>query len=248
MTAVVSCEHLSKSYARHMPRGVKELIVGATPRSPGRFTRDWALRDVSFSVEAGQGFGILGPNGSGKSTLLSVLLGVLRPDAGRVVMRGRIASLLELGSGFHPELTGRQNIFLHGTVLGMRLREIREQFDAIVEFSELGPAIDQSLRTYSSGMVTRLGFAVIIHTAADILLIDEVLAVGDAEFRGKCRQFLHGFKERGGTIVVVSHDPESIQSICEHGLCLDEGRVRLAGTFEDVRACCAGITPSRPAS
>jgi lipopolysaccharide transport system ATP-binding protein len=233
VTAAVSCRGVSKSYAPRASLNVKEWFVGKH-RAAGRFTRQWALRDVSFDVTRGEGFGIIGRNGSGKSTLLGVLLGVLHPETGRVDMQGRVASLLELGAGFHPELTGRQNLFLHGAILGMRIREVRRRFDEILAFSELGPAIDQPLRTYSSGMVARLGFSAIAHADADILLVDEVLGVGDLEFQEKCRDYLRAFKQRGGTLVVVSHDLGSVEAMCERGLHLDEGRVRIAGLIPDV--------------
>jgi ABC-type polysaccharide/polyol phosphate transport system ATPase subunit len=233
VTVTVRCDRVRKSYRRSSTLGVKEWFV-ARRRAPSRFTREWAVEDVSFDVRSGEGFGIIGANGSGKSTLLGVLLGVLRPEAGTVAVRGSIASLLELGAGFHPELTGRQNIFLHGAILGMRLGDVRARFDDIVAFSGLGGAIDQQLRTYSSGMVARLGFAVIAHAAADVLLVDEVLAVGDMEFKEKCLEFLEDFKRREGTLVVVSHDMELVRATCERGLCLAEGRTVAAGAMSDV--------------
>lgn len=233
MTPIVRCEGVSKSYRSARPLGIKELLVGKH-RKVGRFAREWAIRNVSFDVEPGQSLGVIGLNGSGKSTLLSLLLGVLRPDEGRITVGGRIAALLELGSGFHPELTGRQNVFLYGAILGMRLREIRERFDAMVTFSELGEAIDNPLRTYSNGMVTRLGFSVIIHTQANVLLIDEVLAVGDMEFQEKCRDFLRNYKRQGRTLVLVSHDLVSLRSMCDVGICLNEGRIVSAGRISDV--------------
>jgi homopolymeric O-antigen transport system ATP-binding protein len=227
------CHGVRKSYARTPSLGVKEWFVGAR-RDSGRFSRKWALNDVSFDVTTGEGFGIIGPNGSGKSTLLGVLLGVLNPEAGHVETRGRVASLLELGAGFHPELTGRQNLYLHGAILGMRIREIRRQFDDVVAFSELGPAIEQPLRTYSSGMIARLGFSAIAHAEADVLLVDEVLAVGDLEFQDKCRRYLQAFKARQGTLIFVSHDLSAVRAICERGIWLDQGQIRATGTIHDV--------------
>ena len=178
---MIECNNVTKSYARGAVLGIKELLVGKHRRM-GRFTREFALRDISFSVERGEAFGIVGLNGSGKTTLLSLILGVISPNSGAIRTHGRIAPLLALGSGFHPELTGRDNVFLYASILGLSLAEIRERFDAIVEFSELEDAIENPVRTYSSGMTARLGFSTIIHTVAEILLIDEVLAVGDAEF------------------------------------------------------------------
>jgi len=247
VTTAVHCDRVSKSYRRSHTLGVKEWFV-ARNRAPSRFTREWAVQDVSFDVRAGEGFGIIGANGSGKSTLLSVLLGVLRPEAGTVAVRGSVASLLELGAGFHPELTGRQNLFLHGAILGMRLGAVRARFDDMVAFSELGSAIDQQLRTYSSGMVARLGFSAIAHADADVLLVDEVLAVGDMGFKEKCLRFLGDFKERQGTLVVVSHDMELIQATCERGLCLSEGRTVASGPMSEVvRAYREGIDDPRHA-
>src|SRR5262249_47759069 len=161
------------------------FLVGKRPRA-GRFTRRWALDNVSVAVHRAEALGIIGDNGSGKSTLLGVMLGALRPDAGRVEVHGRVASMLALGAGFHPDLTGRQNVMLYGSILGMRAREIRRQMHRILDFSELIDVIDDPLRTYSSGMVARLGFSTIINSPADILLVDEILAVGDFQFQARC--------------------------------------------------------------
>ena len=236
MSAVITCRGVSKGYSSGRSLGIKELLVGRHRRNRGgRFSREWALRDVSFSVEPGLAFGVIGSNGSGKSTLLGLLLGTLRPDTGSVSVAGRIASLLSLGAGFHPELTGRENVVLYASILGMRLRDIRARFDEIVEFSELLDAIDNPLRTYSSGMITRLGFSTITHVDADVLLIDEVLAVGDLDFQAKCRRYLEDFKKRG-TLVIVSHDLETLPHFCDEGLWLDRGLVAHSGRIENVIA------------
>lgn len=234
MTAVVACENVWKSYHVRRPLSLKTLMVGRKSPEETRFLREWALNDVSFSVARGQAFGVVGHNGSGKTTLLSVLLGTVGVDRGRVDVRGRVASLLELGAGFHADLTGRENAILLGSILGMRLREIRSRFDAILEFSELGGAIDNPLRTYSAGMMVRLGFSVIIHSPAEIFLIDEVLAVGDTRFQEKCRGFLKEFKRRNGTLVIVSHSMEELAGICDEAVCLEVGRVVDAGPVGDV--------------
>lgn len=234
MTPVVVCENLWKSYHTRRPVGVKTLVVGRKDPGETRFARHWALNDVSFNVSRGQAFGIVGHNGSGKTTLLSVLLGTVPVDRGRVNVRGRVASLLELGAGFHTDLTGRENAILLGSILGMRLAEIRARFDAIVEFSELSSAIDSPLRTYSAGMIVRLGFSVIIHSPADVFLIDEVLAVGDARFQDKCRHQLREFKRRNGTLVIVSHNMRELAGICDEGICLDLGHVVDAGAIDSV--------------
>jgi ABC-type polysaccharide/polyol phosphate transport system ATPase subunit len=234
MTPVVACENLWKSYHLRRPLGLKTLMVGRKAPAETRFSREWALNGVSFKVARGQALGIVGHNGSGKTTLLSLLLGTIATDRGRVEVRGRVASLLELGAGFHSDLTGRENAMLLGSILGMRLAEIRSRFDAIVEFSELGSAIDNPLRTFSAGMTVRLGFSVIIHSPADVFLIDEVLAVGDARFQEKCRSYLREFKRRNGTLIVVSHSMRELAGICDEGICLELGRVVDAGPIEGV--------------
>lgn len=234
MTPVVACENVWKSYHARQPLGVKALLVGRKAPQETRFLRQWALQDVSFKVQKGQALGIVGHNGGGKTSLLSVLLGTIAADQGRVEVGGRVASLLELGAGFHTDLTGRENAMLLGSILGMRLAEIKERFDAILEFSELEDAIDSPLRTYSAGMIVRLGFSVIAHSPADVFLIDEVLAVGDARFQEKCRGRLREFKQRNGTLVIVSHNMKELAAICDEGICLDRGRVADTGPIDSV--------------
>jgi lipopolysaccharide transport system ATP-binding protein len=234
MTHAVSCEGVWKSYQRHRAIGVKSLLLGADTPRDSRFAREWALSDVSLQVPRGRAFGVIGPNGSGKTTLLSILLGTVREDRGSVKLTGGVASLLELGAGFHGDLTGRENVFLYGSILGLRLAEIRRRYERIAEFSELDSAIDQPLRTYSAGMVARLGFSIIIHSSADILLIDEVLAVGDARFQTKCHRALGEFRAREGTLVIVSHSMKELTEVCDEGVCLDMGRVVDTGPMRDV--------------
>lgn len=234
MTPAVVCENIWKSYHVRRPIGVKTLMVGRKDLAETRFARQWALNDVSFSVAKGQAFGIVGHNGSGKTTLLSVLLGTVPVDRGQVRIQGRVASLLELGAGFHSDLTGRENAMLLGSILGMRLQEMRTSFDAIAEFSELEEAIDAPLRTYSAGMIVRLGFSVIAHSPADVFLIDEVLAVGDANFQEKCRKRLREFKERNGTLIIVSHNMRELGGICDEAVCLELGHVVDQGPIERV--------------
>jgi len=236
MSHAVMCEGLWKTYQRHRPVGVKSLLLGAGPPADTRFAREWALSDVGFQVARGRSFGVIGANGSGKTTLLSILLGTVQEDRGSVGLNGNVASLLELGAGFHGDLTGRENVVLYGSILGMRLAEIRRCFEEIAGFSELESAIEQPLRTYSAGMIARLGFSTIIHSAADILLIDEVLAVGDARFQAKCHQALHEFRGRGGTLVIVSHNMREVSEVCDDGICLDLGRVVDAGPMAQVAA------------
>jgi ABC-type polysaccharide/polyol phosphate transport system ATPase subunit len=236
MTHAVLCEAVWKSYHLHRPVGLKALVVGSAKTRETRFARQWALSDVSFRVSKGQAFGVLGHNGSGKTTLLSMLLGTVPADRGRIELRGRVASLLELGAGFHGDLTGEENIFLYASILGMSLKEIRERLPAIIEFSELENAVETPLRTYSAGMMARLGFAIIAHCSADILLIDEVLAVGDARFQAKCRDYLRGFKQRNGTLIIVSHNMRELASLCDEGVCLELGRIVDRGPIESVIA------------
>jgi ABC-type polysaccharide/polyol phosphate transport system ATPase subunit len=235
MSPIIECRNVFKRYGKSA-RGIKELLVGKRRPVESRYARDWALQDVSFEVERGSAFGIVGHNGTGKSTLLALLLGTIQPDQGEIKCNGKVASLLELGAGFHAELTGRENIFLYGSILGMTFAELRQKLDSIIAFSELGAAIENPLRTYSSGMAARLGFSVIIHTDADILLIDEVLAVGDSRFKKKCRQYLHDFKARQGTLVIVSHEMETLEEMCDVGMCMDMGKIAHQGGIEDVIA------------
>jgi lipopolysaccharide transport system ATP-binding protein len=236
MTHAVICEGVWKTYQRYRPVGVKTLLLGAGPPADTGFAREWALAEVSFQVPRGRSFGVIGANGSGKTSLLSILLGTVQEDRGRAGLNGHVASLLELGAGFHGDLTGRENVFLYGSILGMRLAEIRRRFENIAEFSELAGAIEQPLRTYSAGMIARLGFSTIIHSAADILLIDEVLAVGDARFQIKCHQALREFRARDGTLVIVSHNMKEVSEVCDEGICLDLGRVVDSGPMPVVAA------------
>jgi lipopolysaccharide transport system ATP-binding protein len=194
----------------------------------------WALRDVSFSVSPGRMTGVIGPNGAGKSTLLQLIGGVGRPDEGSVQAYGRIGALLDLGAGFHPELTGRENVFINGVISGLTRHEVAQQFDSIVAFAELDEFIDSPLRTYSSGMQMRLGFAVAVHIVPDILLIDEVLAVGDLAFQNKCLERIAHFKAQGCAILFVSHSTNSIQQFCEEALWLHQGKLVAYGPAEVV--------------
>jgi ABC-2 type transport system ATP-binding protein len=185
----------------------------------------WALQDVSLEIGAGQTVGLIGPNGSGKSTLLKVLSGILAPTTGTVEVRGRIASLLELGAGFNGELTGRENVYLNAAILGLSRRETHRYFDDIVAFAELEPFIDNQVKHYSSGQYVRLGFAVAVHVSPDILLVDEVLAVGDESFQRKCLAKIAEFQQRGCTILFVTHALDLVPQICSRGVVLDHGRV-----------------------
>lgn len=190
----------------------------------------WALRDIDLEIEEGETWGLLGHNGSGKSTLLKCVNGILQPTSGRIEVRGRLAALLELGAGFHPDLTGRENVFLNASLLGLHRREIEGRFDEIVDFAELGPFIDNQVKFYSSGMYMRLGFAVAVNTDPDILLVDEVLAVGDESFQRKCLDRVRLFQKEGRTIVFVTHAPDLVRQICDRAVVLDHGREVASGT------------------
>ncbi|MCD4654137.1 ABC transporter ATP-binding protein, partial [bacterium] len=185
----------------------------------------WALKDVSFNVRPGETFGIVGENGSGKSTLLKLITGIMNPDSGSIKVNGRISALLEVGAGFHPDLTGTENIFLNGSILGLTRADIRSRFNEIVRFSELEDFIDTPIKHYSTGMYMRLGFSIAINADPDVLVIDEVLAVGDQAFQNKCLNRIRDFKRKGKTIIFVSHDLGVTNQLCSRAIWLDSGRV-----------------------
>ncbi len=224
--------------------------------SEGSMEDFWALKDVSFRVDPGEVVGIIGRNGAGKSTLLKILSRIVEPTTGQVVMRGRVASLLEVGTGFHPELSGRENIFLNGSILGMKKREIQARFDEIVDFAEIEKFLDTPVKRYSSGMYVRLAFAVAAHLEPEILIVDEVLAVGDAEFQRKCLGKMKEVSEGGGrTVLFVSHNMAAVRALCARGIWLKGGGVEMDGNADAVvHAYLAGtaeassyeITPARP--
>ncbi len=199
-----------------------------------RFDDFWALHDVGFEVQKGETIGVVGHNGAGKSTLLKLVAGVLRPTQGRVWVKGRVAPLLELGAGFDTEMTGRENVFLNATILGFREAEVAQRLDRIVDFAGVRDFIDMPLRTYSTGMVARLGFAIATDVQPDILIVDEVLAVGDEEFQRKSIARLRDLRRRGDAILLVSHDLDSIRKQCHRALWLDHGRLRMAGSPNEV--------------
>jgi ABC-type polysaccharide/polyol phosphate transport system ATPase subunit len=229
----ITVEGVSK---RYMLRNRKRNLKGALLTLPmlllaGRGSHEfWALQDISFAVRRGEGVALVGHNGSGKSTLLRIIAGISAPTTGRVLHHGRVSALLELGSGFHPQISGRENALLNAVLLGMSIDEAREVLPAIAEFSELGEFIDQPMHTYSSGMYMRLGFAVAVHVKPEVLLVDEVLAVGDAEFQEKCFKHMEHLRASGVTIVMASHDLPAVQRytdrvlLLEHGRIVDEGR------------------------
>ncbi len=203
-------------------------------RQPGQYFREfWALKDVSFEVRKGETLGIVGNNGSGKSTLLQIICGTLNPTDGNIETKGRVAALLELGSGFNPEFTGRENVYMNAALWGLGKSEIDDRFDDIVSFADIGSFIEQPVKTYSSGMFVRLAFAVIAHVDADILVIDEALAVGDAVFTQKCMRFIRGFQQQG-TLLFVSHDISAVQNLCKSGIWLKDGRIERYGKAKSI--------------
>jgi lipopolysaccharide transport system ATP-binding protein len=205
-----------------------------TWQAPKQYFREfWALKDVSFEIKKGETVGIIGRNGSGKSTLLQMICGTLTPTSGSIQTQGRIAALLELGSGFNPQFTGRENIYMNAAVLGLSKKEIDERFDAIVAFADIGDFIEQPTKTYSSGMTVRLAFSVIAHVDADILVIDEALSVGDAFFKQKCMRFLRNFMKTG-TVLFVSHDTGAVVNFCNHAILLNHGQVTETGTPKEI--------------
>jgi len=222
---VVRVRNVSKQFRlRSASRSLKSSVLGLL-RGGARTAPFTALDDVTFDVGKGETLGIIGANGAGKSTLLALLTGTMRPTAGAIETRGTISSLLELGAGFHPELTGRENVFLYGAIMGLSRRRMRERFDSIVSFAGLESFIDQPVKHYSSGMYVRLGFAVAVEVDPDILLVDEVLAVGDADFQRKCVARMEEFRANGKTMLIISHDLPTIQSISTRILLLDRGRI-----------------------
>jgi ABC-2 type transport system ATP-binding protein len=236
VAAAIEIVEVSKHFRlyKEHSKSFKERIIKAG-RNP--YEDFWALRDVSIEVAEGETLGVLGHNGSGKSTLLKCVAGTLRPNEGRIATRGRVAALLELGAGFHPELTGRENVYLNGSILGFKHDEVDEIFDEIVEFSELHEFIDLQVKHYSSGMYARLGFAVAVNVEPDILLIDEVLSVGDEAFQRKCMERMKGFQRDGRTLLIVTHAADLVRQLCNRGAVLDHGKlISLDEPAEAVRA------------
>jgi len=229
---VIEVKGLGKAY--HMYEKPSHRLWQALAGGRRSFHKEfWALRGVDFSVRRGQTMGIVGRNGSGKSTLLQMIAGTLTPTEGSITVKGRVAALLELGSGFNPEFTGRENVLLNATILGLNRAQIEQRMESILAFADIGEFIDQPVRSYSSGMSVRLAFAVIAHVDADILIIDEALAVGDAFFSQKCMRFLRDFQKQG-TLLFVSHDAAAVTNLCEHAVWLQKGQMRLAATAQEV--------------
>ena len=239
----IRCDHLSKQYRIGSPESYKTLrdTISTAALAPFRRLKNnsrnghgsiWALHDVSFQINRGEVVGIIGLNGSGKSTLLKILSRITAPTRGQAEIRGRVGSLLEVGTGFHPELTGRENIYLNGAILGMRKAEIDRKFDEIVDFAEIATFLDTPVKRYSSGMYVRLAFGVASHLETEVLLVDEVLAVGDAQFQKKCFEKIRDIGIQGRTILFVSHNMSAVRSICKQALILEKGKVVAQGEID----------------
>jgi ABC-2 type transport system ATP-binding protein len=228
MTESIVCRNVSKRFTLRYHRTLKQMAL-ASVRGQDLSNTFLAVDDVSFTVKQGESIGVMGLNGSGKSTLLKLINGIMVPDAGAVLTRGRIAGLIATGAGFHPQLSGRDNIFLNAAVLGLSEAETRAKFDEIVDFADVGKHIDSPVGHYSSGMYSRLGFAVAIHVDSDIFLADEVLAVGDKPFKRKCMAKMQEVRASGRTLLYVSHSPGSVRKMCDRVLVLEEGRLGFDG-------------------
>jgi lipopolysaccharide transport system ATP-binding protein len=233
----ISFNNVSKrfTYSREQPQSVQETLISVIGRRERHPKKElWAVRDLSFDLYPGQSLGIIGRNGSGKSTVLKLVARILRPTEGQVAVNGRVSALLELGAGFHPDLTGRENIALNASVLGLSQKDVKRNFDAIVEFSELGDFIDMPVKHYSSGMYMRLGFSVAIHVEPDILIIDEILAVGDQEFQTKCIDRIHEMHNDGVAIILISHNLSVVRRMCSQLIWLEKGHMRASGLTQEV--------------
>jgi ABC-2 type transport system ATP-binding protein len=232
MTESIVVDHVSKDFTMQYHRTLKQVTV-ATVRGLPLKENFQAVNDVSFTVQQGESIGLMGLNGSGKSTLLKLINGVMRPDQGTVRTRGRIAGLIATGAGFHPQLSGRDNLFLNGAILGMSEAEIKNKFDEIVDFADIGKFLDTPVSHYSSGMYARLGFSIAIHVDADIFLADEVLAVGDRPFKKKCLAKMQEIRAQGTTIFYVSHATASVRAMCDRVLVLESGHLNFDGDVEE---------------
>jgi len=234
-TARIVVDDVRKTFKLRHTHSLKETVIAAMGRKQLSSSFD-ALDDVAFEIGEGESVALLGYNGSGKSTMLKLISGVLQPDHGTVLTRGRVAGLIEVGAGFHPDLSGRENIYLNAAILGMSRSEIDARYDEIVAFSEIGQFIDTEVKHYSSGMFLRLAFSVAIHTEVDILLVDEILSVGDEPFQRKCLEKVRQLHAQGRTLVVVSHDLDMVADLCERGILLKKGRIAFDGeSHEAVR-------------
>jgi ABC-type polysaccharide/polyol phosphate transport system ATPase subunit len=235
----IAFQNVSKSFPRQTGQHLLRNRIGHWLRGE-RAERFHALKRISFQVAHGESLAVVGPNGAGKSTLLGLMAGLAIPDEGSIEVNGRVAALLELGSGFHPDLTGRENVALNASLIGLLRKRTAELFDEIVEFSGVGDFIDEPLRTYSTGMMMRLAFSVAINMDPNVLLVDEVLAVGDQSFQAKCIERIHQFRNSGRTIVAVSHAAGMVQELCDRAIWLDHGELIMAGQVREVTEAYAG--------
>ena len=233
---VIIFDKVVKNYPSytHITGGIKNFLIHFNKSIRNFKKRHVVLREISFEITQGECVGFVGRNGVGKSTILGMIAGVLKPDSGKIFVKGRVSPLLELGAGFHPDLTGRENIILNGILLGMTKKEVLSKIDSIIEFSGIKDFIDQPIRIYSSGMVARLAFSVIAHLDPEILLIDEILAVGDIEFQKKSYNKILEFKQKRITIVLVSHSLENIKMLCDRAIWLEDGKIKMDGHPEEV--------------
>jgi lipopolysaccharide transport system ATP-binding protein len=220
------------SLPSYISEQAKRILNNSNHKASNKYL--WALRDISFSLDKGQSLALIGPNGAGKTTILKLLANITKPTSGEISLNGKLSALIELGAGFHPDLTGRENIYLNGTILGLKRKEIKDRYDEIVDFSELEKFIDTPVKRYSSGMAVRLGFAVAACIEPDILLVDEVLAVGDAAFRQKCMNRIRTLLESGTSLIFVSHNLWMVQAVCESALYIDSGNIKYKGTTTEV--------------
>ncbi len=246
MSRAIVVDSASKRFTLRHARTLREMLVRSV-RGEDLSNTFAALEGVSLTVDEGESVGLIGFNGSGKSTLLKLVSGVMRPDAGSVAVRGRVAGLINVGAGMHPDLTGRENIFLNAAILGMTEAETKAKFDDIVAFSAIHRFLDTEVKFYSSGMFMRLGFSVAVHTEPDVFLIDEVLAVGDAPFKRKCRARIQQLREEGHTMVIVAHDTAMLQQLCDRGVVLSQGVVTFDGTMADAAEALQETEPQRTA-
>jgi lipopolysaccharide transport system ATP-binding protein len=233
---LIELSHVARRFTKKLDRSrsLQDIFIRLFRRHGPSSDDFWPLRDLSLTVNPGDCIGVIGPNGSGKSTLLKLITGILPPTYGDVIVRGRVSSLLELGAGFHADLSGRENIYLNGSIYGLSRAEMSKRLDQIIDYAGLGDFIDTPVKHYSSGMYVRLGFAVAIHTDPDLLLVDEVLAVGDVAFQNRCMESIYRFRRQGGTLLLVSHDLSTIQSLCNRALWIDDGLVAAEGAPADV--------------
>lgn len=235
--SAIEIKKINKQFVLRHSRSLKETVVWLLKGRRGELSEKFhALKDVELQVKQGETVALLGFNGSGKSTLLKHISGVMLPDSGSVRTRGRVAGLIEVGAGFHPDLTGRDNVFLNAAILGMTEKETKDRFDSIIEFSEIGQFIDTEVKFYSSGMYLRLAFSVAVHTDPEVFLIDEILAVGDEPFQRKCIEKIQELVRHGKTLVVVSHDLDLVARICDRGIVLQHGEVSFDGPIHEAVA------------